>query len=92
MLKQRQVSTYFRKPTLGDDDKHEELAARVTVFEKEVASMKRRLGRRKRTEVTPRKERFSSGKGLKKKKKSAATVEEDSLSDEEKEQPADKPD
>ncbi|KAL0733821.1 hypothetical protein Bca4012_010031 [Brassica carinata] len=49
------------------------------------------LGRRKRTGVTPRKERFSSGKSLRKQKKRAAVAEEESLSDEEKEEHADNP-
>ncbi|KAL0885902.1 hypothetical protein Bca101_009885 [Brassica carinata] len=84
VLEQRRVSTYFRKPTLVDDEKHEELAARVNELEKE-------LGRRKRTGVTPRKERFSSGKSLRKQKKRAAVAEEESLSDEEKEEHADNP-
>ncbi|KAL0801678.1 hypothetical protein Bca101_056854 [Brassica carinata] len=91
VLKQRRVSTYFRKPTLVEDEKHEELAARVTELEKVVAWIKRRLGRRKRTGATPRKERFSSGKDLKKQIKRAAVAEEDSLSTEEKEEHPDNP-
>ncbi|KAG2323017.1 hypothetical protein Bca52824_016230 [Brassica carinata] len=46
VLKQRRVSTYFRKPTLVDDEKHDELAARVTELEKVVAWMRRRLEKR----------------------------------------------
>ncbi|KAG2307293.1 hypothetical protein Bca52824_027041 [Brassica carinata] len=78
VLKQRRVSTYFRKPTLVDDEKHDELAARVTELEKVVAWMRRRLGRRKRTGATLRKER-------------AAVAEEDALSAEEKEEHPDNP-
>ncbi|KAL0846639.1 hypothetical protein Bca101_019885 [Brassica carinata] len=91
VLKQRRVSTYFRKPTLVDDEKHDELAARVTELEKVVAWMRRRLRRRKRTGATPRKERFSSGQGLRKQKNRAAVAEEDALSAEEKEEHPDNP-
>ncbi|KAG2308575.1 hypothetical protein Bca52824_028323 [Brassica carinata] len=91
VLKQRRVSTYFRKPTLVDDEKHDELAARVTELEKVVAWMRRRLCRRKRTGATPRKERFSNGQGLRKQKKRAAVAEEDALSAEEKEEHPDNP-
>ena len=83
MLKQRRLSTYIRRPTLVDDDKYEELVARFDALEKIVGWMIKRLGRRKRIGVTPRKEMFCSGRRLKeKKKKSAAAAEEKYLSDE----------
>ncbi|KAG2314708.1 hypothetical protein Bca52824_017830 [Brassica carinata] len=90
--KQRRVSTYFRRPVLVDDDKHEELAARVAVLEKVVERMKRRLGRRKRKGITPRKELLASGTGLKKKKKKiVAVADKESSSDEEDEEAGDEP-
>ncbi|KAL0685619.1 hypothetical protein Bca4012_052467 [Brassica carinata] len=54
--------------------------------------MKKRLGRRKRIGVTPRKEMFCSGRRLKeKKKKSASAAEEEYLSDEDTEEEGDIP-
>ncbi|RID68507.1 hypothetical protein BRARA_C00658 [Brassica rapa] len=76
VLKQRRVSTYFRRPTLKDDDKHNKLASRVDALEKVVVWMKKRLGRRKRIGVTPRKEFLCSGGRVKEKKKKSAVADE----------------
>lgn len=83
VMKQKRVNTYFRRPALVDDDTNGELAARVDALEKIVAWMKRKLSRRKRIEITLRKEVFCSGKPpKKKKKKSASAPEVQPLSDE----------
>ncbi|XP_048611800.1 uncharacterized protein LOC106369616 [Brassica napus] len=74
--RQRRVSTYFRRPTLVDDDKYDELVARFDALEKVVVWMNKRLGRRKRTGVTPRKEIFCSGGRVKEKKKNSAGAAE----------------
>ncbi|KAL0854041.1 hypothetical protein Bca101_059193 [Brassica carinata] len=90
VLRQRRVSTYFRWLVFVDDDKHEELAARVAVLENVVERMKRRLGRRKRQAVTHRRELLASGTALKRNKMMVVAVaEKESSSDEEDEEAGD---
>ncbi|KAH0872758.1 hypothetical protein HID58_070120 [Brassica napus] len=48
VLKQRRVSTYFRRPTLVDDDKYDELVARFDALEKVVVWMKKRVKEKKK--------------------------------------------
>ncbi|KAL0733919.1 hypothetical protein Bca4012_010129 [Brassica carinata] len=88
--KQKRVSTYFRRPTLVDEDKNDELHARVASLEKVVGWMEKKLLRRKKTGIPPKKGVFFSGRTLKKKKKKIpSSPEEDSLSDEDNEEPGD---
>ncbi|KAG2330398.1 hypothetical protein Bca52824_001578 [Brassica carinata] len=75
----------------GDCSRTNVAAGPVLKQRRVVAWMRRRLRRRKRTGATPRKERFSSGQGLRKQKNRAAVAEEDALSAEEKEEHPDNP-
>lgn len=77
VLKQKRVSGYFRRSCSAENDKDEDLALRVSALEKTVAWLKKRLARRKRIVLTPRKVMLGSTKTLKKKKKNEAVETKD---------------
>ncbi|CAH8306764.1 unnamed protein product [Eruca vesicaria subsp. sativa] len=68
-MKQKRVSHYYMREEPVDNERSMELETRVGELEKTVAWMKKKLLRRKRTGVTPKKGVLWSGESKKKKKK-----------------------
>ncbi|CAH8359059.1 unnamed protein product [Eruca vesicaria subsp. sativa] len=56
VMKQKRLSTYFKKPRLEDDDRIKELTDRVERLEKLVEILTKKIRRRKRSGFTPRKD------------------------------------
>ncbi|CAH8354522.1 unnamed protein product [Eruca vesicaria subsp. sativa] len=67
VMKQKRLSTYFKKRRLEDDDRIKELTDRVERLEKLVEILTKKLRRRKRSGFTPRKDVFLSLHGKKRK-------------------------
>lgn len=87
LLKQRRLCAYFRKPALVDNVCDSEVVRRLVALEKTVAWLKRKLSKRRRLGLTPKKELMRSGKNLKRKEsKMSKGAKDDDLSDEDEEE------
>ncbi|KAJ4902575.1 hypothetical protein Rs2_16526 [Raphanus sativus] len=91
LLVQRRLSAYFRKPALVDNVSNGEVVSRLVALEKTVTWLKRKLSKRRRLGLTPRKELMRSGKKLKMKESgiSKGRKSEDVSEDDEDEQVGD---
>lgn len=56
VLKQNRVSPYFRRVSAAGSEENRVVLVRIDALEKNIAWLKRKISRRKRTAVTPQKE------------------------------------
>ncbi|KAJ4894693.1 ULP_PROTEASE domain-containing protein [Raphanus sativus] len=73
LLKQRRLGAYFKKHALADTGNNAELLARIQALEKTVSWLKRKVNKRRKLGVTPRRELMRSGKPLKRIRKEMPT-------------------
>lgn len=86
LLKQRRLSAYFKKPAVGHAVNDLEVLNRIAALERTVEWMKRRLAKRRKVSVTPRKELLRSTKKFNRKKKELGKGSKDVVVSEEEEQ------